>query len=433
MLNWASFKYKLMLLFVFMSFCSALLGQKGNNEGTTQDYPFIEKTENNHALSVQLRLGQLAIKEEHKLTKLHLPNTSNTFFGNRAGESTKINIVGNKVAKGNNTYFGHLSGSANTQAKDNTYFGAGLGKSKFNFSSNTLLGAAAGTVPAEIQNVHIGAGSGAGLKTGGNNTLVGFGSGAFIPFTKNSIHLGYLAGYASGKKGQNNIYIGSRTGPTGIGGNNNLFIGGGLGKNKKGRKNLLLIGNHNLANPLIQGFFEKMKVLINAKNVMKVVHGDNPADAGFLLNNNLFYQKFYVEKNGLFSWNTYKKNGTDKENKLDNILVDTNGNFLNTLAATNEVVQSNEKVDWMTLVDDLLLVQDTNQQKKILTKQNVYANLVQEKNGQMYLNTNGTTSLLIGAIQQVQEELEITTKNISDLKKQTEILKKKVQSLTKNN
>ncbi|MEM7368689.1 MAG: tail fiber domain-containing protein [Bacteroidota bacterium] len=148
----------------------------------------------------------------------------NTFIGRRSGQST--------VGSGDNTFVGGFSGADNVSGGENVFLGSFTGERNIDGSFNSFIGRYAGRFHT----------------TGNNNTFVGYGSGL------------------------NNL--------TGSG---NVFLGQNAGGNETG-SNRLYIDNSNSSSPLLYGEFDNDILAVNAQ--MKI--SSSSSTEAVLMNNNVY-------------------------------------------------------------------------------------------------------------------------------------------------
>jgi len=160
-----------------------------------------------------------------------------TLFSNGQGatlffQSIKNTAIGNKALKANttgsnNSASGYETLKRNTSGANNTAFGA------TSLTNNTI----------GFGNTAVGSISLFSNLIGNYNTALGNEAGRFT-------------------KGKENTFIGAKTGVNNSNGNGNVFLGYAAGENSIG-SNQLMIHNSNTPTPLLQGYFDSTKLVIN--------------------------------------------------------------------------------------------------------------------------------------------------------------------------
>ncbi|MEC4004121.1 tail fiber domain-containing protein [Flavobacterium sp. SUN052] len=124
--------------------------------------------------------------------------STNTFFGNLSGNANTLF---------DNTFIGAEAGRDNISGGQNVFIGRRAGANGMNGSNNVLIGNGAGIFNSANQNVFVGSFSGNGNTTGTNNSFLGYFSGA------------------NNGTGSLNTYLGASTGSLNTFGTGNTFVG----------------------------------------------------------------------------------------------------------------------------------------------------------------------------------------------------------------
>lgn len=208
------------------------------------------------------------LKVQERVSFKHTPNTGLLAIGNLAGISTDIS---------NSVYIGYAAGqNAGDTANDNVFIGVSAGRDASPTAGRCVfIGARAGINNSSSQNTAVGWGSGtgemsgtfnamygtqsgSGLTTGKQNTFIGAGAGRVLSSTDwntfigsgsggqaqtaaSSTFVGFESGLGSGSNnnGQQNTFLGVRSGWTNTEGEYNTFTGSYAGSGNK-------IGNSNV-------------------------------------------------------------------------------------------------------------------------------------------------------------------------------------------
>ena len=160
--------------------------------------------------------------------------TDNTFSGYRSGFSSVTSIRNaffgafsgeSQTGGSDNAFFGEASGQKNTIGGNDSFFGARSGLANISGSSNAFFGTDAGGANTNADaNAFFGNGSGGSNTTGNNNSFFGALSGdaningANNSFFGNSVGLGNTSG-------SGNVFIGKNAGNTNATGDFNTVIG----------------------------------------------------------------------------------------------------------------------------------------------------------------------------------------------------------------
>ena len=177
--------------------------------------------------------------------------TQSTFMGYEAGmnagESSSSTAVGyqtGRVATGSyQVFLGYQAGLNTTTGSDNVFIGNQAGKDNDTGSRNVAMGSiAASSHNMGDDNVFLGLGSGT-LSSDGNekNVFIGLSAGRNYPGS-NSVILGTVAGHHA--TGDENIFIGHRTGRRNLNGSKNIFIGNFSGENNAGGNDNVFLGHY---------------------------------------------------------------------------------------------------------------------------------------------------------------------------------------------
>ena len=166
------------------------------------------------------------------------------------------------IAIGDSTLFSNGQGSNFFfQAIQNTAIGTKALKKNTIGSKNTATGYEA------LENNTNGSNNASFGATALTNNIDGFGNtavGAVALFNNLSGDFNTALGYDVGRNtlGNENTYIGSKAGTNNGNGSGNVFLGYSAGENSIGG-NQLMIHNSNTATPLLHGFFDSSKLVIN--------------------------------------------------------------------------------------------------------------------------------------------------------------------------
>ena len=164
----------------------------------------------------------------------------NIFIGSSSGL--------NNTTGYNNIFIGAAAGQSNTEGMGNIFIGTGAGVANI------------GDVSFEgYNNIFFGNSSGYENITGANNVYVGNGTGFSMTSGKKNVFLGEDVG-RSKTGGDNNVMIGYRAGYNNSSGEKNIFLGFQAGYNETGSEKLYIGPN---STPLIYGEFDNKKVCIN--------------------------------------------------------------------------------------------------------------------------------------------------------------------------
>jgi hypothetical protein len=151
---------------------------------------------------------------------------------------------GNNVDTGNNIVIGHEAMTyPSGGVYDNVFIGKYVGNTANNARDNTVVGTyAAGNIRSGQDNVCIGIGAGYDLKNSNYNVYAGFESGYFSTGDQN-MFMGARSGYENFES-DNNVFIGSHAGGNNVSSSDNVFVGNGAGMyNRHGNVNVF-IGGH---------------------------------------------------------------------------------------------------------------------------------------------------------------------------------------------
>ncbi len=129
---------------------------------------------------------------------------SNSFFGRDAGFST--------TSGSDNAFFGAQAGMNNTTGLENAFFGYRAGEDNVDGEDNTYIGFAAGSKSNGSNNVYVGRASGVRSLEANNNAFFGASSGFNNATGENNTFIGGSAG-GSNKFGSYNTFLGNGTGP----------------------------------------------------------------------------------------------------------------------------------------------------------------------------------------------------------------------------
>ena len=205
----------------------------------------------------------------------HFLDSTSSFIGYRAGDSTDATItrnntfVGSFAGLGNetgreNVFFGHLTGMSNRNGSFNTFIGRSAGQDNrigsyntcigvsagrhlISGNHNSFLGVSAGLLNAEgYANSFFGRSAGRRNKKGNFNVSVGFDSGINMDSAHFNVFLGAFSGYDNAS-GESNTLVGYWSGRYNNG-SWNTFVGRNAGmSNMAGHRNTLIGVNADVA------------------------------------------------------------------------------------------------------------------------------------------------------------------------------------------
>ena len=199
----------------------------------------------------------------------------NTFIGNSAGYSNTTGImnvfVGNEAGISNttasrNVFIGPLTGRYNTIGEANVFIGQQAGEANTSGSFNLFAGRAAGNFNTSgLMNTFLGINAGNANTTGQQNLNVGGESGKWNGTGSYNVNVGTGAGFYNGS-GDMNTMLGYYTGISLTSGSNNIFIGPYAGGGISSTSGKLFIENSsaNENNALIYGDFSTDFLRLNA-------------------------------------------------------------------------------------------------------------------------------------------------------------------------
>jgi len=200
--------------------------------------------------------GEFNTKLGYSAGKANKTGVHNVFIGHYSGLKNSTGssnvMIGDSAGLNNisgtaNIYIGYLAGLNNTTGQTNVAIGQAAGRHGSSYSWCTFLGQGAGVDNNGNRNTYLGAWSGSQNSTGTNNTFIGYGAGQ-----KNN--------------GSSNTMIGKSAGEGSLpyGGSGNVFIGYEVGKNISDlTENKLYIDNSSTVSPLLYGDFQSNVIRIN--------------------------------------------------------------------------------------------------------------------------------------------------------------------------
>jgi|GEM_PF-1265486 len=189
--------------------------------------------------------------------------TENYFIGHESGQNLSTglynSILGYKsgyslTGGDGNCFMGYESGYSNTTGEKNMFFGYQAGYHNTDGIYNQFFGYKAGfSNTSGGHNVFIGYQSGYQNTTAWTNTFIGGFSGYDNTTGTQNVFLGASSG-ANNTTGYNNVYVGYSAGNQDVTGHGNVFLGYEAGRNEGG-SNKLYIDNTSTSSPLIYGDF----------------------------------------------------------------------------------------------------------------------------------------------------------------------------------
>ncbi|MBN2789850.1 MAG: tail fiber domain-containing protein [Candidatus Delongbacteria bacterium] len=168
-----------------------------------------------------------------------------------------------------NVFLGLNTGKVNVvngmSGIDNVFLGNSSGENNWGGSANVFLGNLAGYENVVgTTNIMIGKESGYNNIEGHSNIYIGHRSGYTSPYGNDNVCLGAFSGlYMTGFDNNNNVLIGANSGRN-IAGEGNICLGYSSGSNETG-SNKLYIENSDSSTPLIYGEFDNDFVTINGE------------------------------------------------------------------------------------------------------------------------------------------------------------------------
>ncbi|GEM_PF-1916444 len=281
---------------------------------------------------------------------------SNTFLGHGAGynniDGSQNVFIGpasgmNHRTNSSNVYIGYETGrgaDAGESGAQNVFVGREAGRSIVNGNDNVLLGYRSGYSLTSAGN-NISIGSQAGYRNANNSDNIFFGRDAGYNHVgtgtanqaNNNIFIGLEAGYGavSGESGENNIFMGTKSGYSNSTGDNNIFLGTGAGeRNLIGHSNIFM-GNYagqfstNSTYNILMGYKAGNLLTTASFNVYLGYNSGTNTTTG---SENVFIGYASGEKNTLGYNNTFIGKNAGKENteSFGNTYVGTEAGELNT-------------------------------------------------------------------------------------------------------
>ena len=291
-------------------------------------------------------------------------NNAGTYY-NGAGSVTFLGFyAGNNSQGTNNTFLGEYAGSYSGEGGDNVAVGMQAGQNSTGFW-NVAIGNQAGQgaygSTTYSWNTLIGHNSGTNLTSGGDNTLVGWGTGSSL----------VTGGY--------NTIIGSAAGTAAVSGSDNVFIGYKSGAQETG-SGYLYIDNSSTTEPLIFGDFY---------DNYAAIHGN------FYVTGNIYAADYFYNAKGASI--------TPLSGTLDKVM-----------ALNGVAIERNEETPAKGRESTI-----TNSTSIGVIAQEVEAVLPElvskGRNGEALVNYTGLVPVLLEAIKEQQQQIELLEQRISQL------------------
>jgi len=306
-----------------------------------------------------------------------------------------------------NSYIGHESGvKAEPEAIYNSFIGYQSGTENLKGRKNVFVGYRAGYNNNQGHfNIFIGNESGQANNSGGSNLFIGNKSGNKNNNGNDNVFLGISAGLEN-YDGSNNTFIGPRAGRDNTDGGNNVYIGFQSGGIQKGSGNVLIGANC--------GLFESQDM-----------------NNALLIDNSSHYFEPLVT--GSFSAQTFHINGT---------LTATEVAKSSDIGLKKDIENLTGVIDKIMLLNPVsfyyiqenrnsIMLSDKRQYGLIAQElENVFPDLVGTDNyGYKTIDYMNLFSLLIPAVQDMKEDLDVKDQTISEMKRNQDEMVKMIQDL----
>lgn len=294
--------------------------------------------------------------------------THNTGIGFTALQNTTTGI--------RNTAIGSRALNANTTGQDNLALGMDALQLNTTGGNNTAIGFGAlnlNTVGG--LNVAIGAAALSQQTTGNYNIGLGFGSGYANTTGSGNVSIGAYALF-SGSATSNNLAIGFEAGRTNNG-SGNIFIGNGAGKDATSVSNKLFIANTNTATPLVYGDLSADFLAVGGVDATAAKRDNLSTSYGLLVRKGILTEKIKVATMTSTDWADYVFENDYKVMPLEDVeaFVKENKHLPNVPTTTEMIANGNDlmKTDAKLLekIEELTLYMiELNKQVKDLKKEN---------------------------------------------------------------
>jgi hypothetical protein len=338
----------------------------------------------------------------------------NVFLGYQAGE---MNTTG-----GDNTFIGTNAGFSNVDGGNNVFVGNRAGESNVSGDYNTIFGWYAGNENDADYNTFVGYKSGEDNTSGYRNTFLGYLSGEENTTGARNIFVGGFAGGAN-TTADDNTYVGYVTGRYSTGnGNTFLGYGAGLGVNGSSTGTYNTFVGYNAGNDYTTGSYnvaigrnaaaglttQTYKLYIESRisavsGQIPLIYGDFSSDYVVIDGLNNFSKTFYVNgaAGGSGSWNA-KLDLNQKSNtkSIDNAL-----DLISGLKGISYDYIDNDKTEKRLGIDPEALLQTI---PEVITK---------HEDGSYSIQYAPLTSVLLEAIKEQQEEIELLKNQSNDIEK----------------